>query len=290
MRTRKSTFVLSLPLAQILRMGLNGRRLVRNFAMFSIFFGCTNNLGKITQDPVTMREYPPAFAHGEIEEVLPNIFFVMGASIAHFDGSDIQKSNNMVIVREGKDLTLINTMRLNEKGLQSLENLGKVRHVVRIGAFHDRNDPFYLDRYNAKLWAVKGMTHKNNRRADFEFSPTGPIPFPSASVFIFETTSYPESIIHIAREGGILVACDSIKNWTKVDSYFSEKTGREFMAQGLIAPANIDSVWLGAMKPNPSDFMRLKKLTFKHLLSAHGAPMMNTAREQLMPTLERLSQ
>lgn len=195
----------------------------------------------------------------------------------------------MVIVRNGNELTLINTLRLDENGLRALDKLGKVTHVIRLGAFHDRNDVFYLDCYKAKLWAVSGMIHKNNRQADFLIEKTTITPFPGASFFKFETTTQPEAIIHIARHGGILITCDSIKNWTRVDEYFSEKTGNEFLKQGLIAPVSIDKIWLGAMRPKNSDFARLKKLKFRHLFSAHGEPIINTADTQLIPVLEEFS-
>jgi hypothetical protein len=233
--------------------------------------------------------YSPSFAHGNIQEILPNIFLVAGASVFEHEGKVIQKSNNMVIVRNGNELTLINTLRLNQNGLEALDELGKVSNVVRLGAFHDRNDGFYLDRYKAKLWAVRGMVHKNKRQTDFIIGETNIAPFPDASFFRFETTSQPEAIVHIAREGGILITCDSIKNWTKIDEYFSENTAKEFLEQGLIKPVSIDKVWLGAMKPKNSDFTRLKKLSFSHLLSAHGQSIIDTASEQLMPVLERFS-
>ncbi len=236
-----------------------------------------------------IKTYPSAFEHAQIEEVFPNIFFVTGASIYRAEGVDIQKSNNMVIVRSGSDLTLINTLRLSESGLKSLDSLGKVKNVVRLGAFHDRNDPFYLDRYKATLWAIKGMIHKDQIQADVEIPTNIQVPFPGASFFVFETATQPEGILYIDREGGILVTCDSIKNWTKVDAYFSEQTGRNFSAQGLIAPANIDMVWLSAMKPKSTDFAKLKRLKFRHLLSAHGQPLLNTAFDDLAPLLKRLA-
>jgi hypothetical protein len=236
-----------------------------------------------------MDVFPPAFAHGSIKEIFPDIFFVTGTSKFEFEGNVIQKSNNMVIIRDGKKLTLINTLRLNEEGLKALDKLGTVTNVVRLGAFHDRNDIFYLDRYQAKLWAVKGMVHKNNRQADFLIGETDSTPFPDASFFKFETTSQPEAILHIARQGGILISCDSIKNWTHIDEYFSEKTGKEFLEQGLIKPASIDKIWLGAMKPKNSDFARLQKLNFRHLFSAHGQPLIDIADKQLAPVLENLS-
>jgi hypothetical protein len=195
----------------------------------------------------------------------------------------------MVIVRDDSALTLINTLRLNEDGLKALDSLGRVTQVIRLGAFHDRNDVFYLDRYKSKLWAPKGMVHNDNRQADFLIGETDAIPFPDASFFKFETTLLPEAILHIARLGGILITCDSVKNWTKIDEYFSKKTGKELLDQGLIKPASIDKIWLGAMKPNNSDFARLKNLNFRHLLSAHGQPIIDTANKQLMPVLEEFA-
>lgn len=257
--------------------------------MFLLVSLCVYSVSDMLFKESRMNVYPPAFAHGSIQEVLPDIFFVTGASIFEQGGNAIQKSNNMVIIRDGQKLTLINTLRLNEEGLKALDKLGKVTNVVRLGAFHDRNDIFYLDRYQAKLWAVKGMVHKNNRQADFLIGETDATLLPDASFFKFESTSQPEAILHLARQGGILITCDSIKNWTKVDEYFSEKTGKEFLEQGLIKPVSVDKIWLGAMKPKNSDFAKLKKLQFRHLFSAHGEPNIDTADKQLEPVLEALS-
>lgn len=260
------------------------------FALLLSLVGCTHGTREPNYESLSqMKEYPEALAHGKIQQIFPDIFFVTGVSLYHYNGNDIQKSNSMVIVRNGKELTLINTLRLDTGGLKQLDELGKVTNVIRLGAFHDRNDLFYLDRYQAKLWAVKGMVNKDNRKADFIFGETSAVPFPDASFFQFETTTQPEAILNISRNGGILVTCDSIKNWTKVDEYFSEKTANEFKEQGLIAPASIDKVWLHVMAPQKSDFLRLLKLKFKHLLSAHGQPIIGKAKNQLMPRFEVLS-
>jgi hypothetical protein len=72
----------------------------------------------------------------------------------------------MVIIRNGHQLSLINTVRLDDAGLAVLDRLGKVTNVVRIGAFHGRDDAFYLDRYGAKLWALPGMKHQDDRSTD----------------------------------------------------------------------------------------------------------------------------
>jgi len=228
-----------------------------------------------------MIQYTPAWSHGEIQEVFPDIFFVMGTNIIHHDGVELQFSRNMIIVRNKGELTLINTVRLDDKGLQALDSLGKVAHVIRIGAFHGRDDAFYLDRYHAKLWAIKGMLDEHGHRTDVELTPTTSLPFPQASMFVFETSVHPEGIVHIAREGGILITCDSIKNWTVVDPYFSPSTGTLYQEQGFIKSADVSSIWKEATQVKASDFERLKTFTFRHLLSAHGEPLINDAYEKV---------
>jgi hypothetical protein len=117
------------------------------------------------------------------------------------------------------------------------------------------------------------------------------MPFPNSSIFIFETTTQPEGIIHIEAEGGILITCDSIKNWTYVDDYFSEKTGEDFINQGLIQSANIDTVWINEMQPKVEDFKRLlTSFKFQHMLSAHGKPLLNSAYIQISNRLSTITE
>ena len=234
--------------------------------------------------------YTPQWEHGAITPIFPNIFFVMGTNKVHHEGVDIQTSRNMIIVKNGEEITLINTVRLDEAHLKILESMGKVTHIVKIGSFHGRDDAFYIDRYKAKLWALKGMQHNDGVKADVDLLPNGKMPFPDSSLFVFETTGQPEGIIHIEREGGILITCDSIKNWTYVDNYFSEQTGKDFVQQGLIKSANIDAVWVGAMHPKVKDFNRLlTSFKFKHLLSAHGEPLLNSAYAEISNNIKEIN-
>lgn len=234
-----------------------------------------------------MTRYTPAWSHDDLQEIFPNIFFVMGTNKTHHAGIDLQFSRNMVVVRNGQELTLINTVRLDARGLKALDALGKVTNIVRIGAFHGRDDAFYLNHYPAKLWALKGMQHEHGRTADVELIPEGPMPFPNCRLFVFETSVHPEGILSIAQEGGILITCDSIKNWTFVDRFFSKETGKLFQDQGFIRPADVSSVWKEATQVKASDFVRLKSLPFLHLLSAHGEPLLNDAYENLTTTFKR---
>lgn len=231
--------------------------------------------------------YSPIWPHSEIKEIFPDIFFVTGTNVTHHDNTELQHSRNMIIVRDNNELSLINTVRLDDKGLAALDRLGKVKNIIRIGAFHGRDDAFYLDRYSAKLWALKGMTHDNNREADIQLVPNGQMPISDSSIFIFETSNFPEGILHLAREGGILITCDSIKNWVAADSFFSAETAKLYETLGFFGAASISSVWKQACNVNASDFVRLKTFSFQHLFSAHGEPLLNNAHELVTETIRQ---
>jgi|SRR6185437_116591 len=230
--------------------------------------------------------YSPAWPHSEIKEIFPNVFFVMGTNITHHNNVELQHSRNMIILRDKGKLSLINTVRLDDKGLADLDALGEVKNVIRIGAFHGRDDAFYLDKYHAKLWALKEMKHADNRVTDMQLVPNGQMPLPDCQIFIFETSTYPEGILHIAQEGGILITCDSIKNWVAQDQFFSTETAKIYEEQGFFGTASISNVWKQACNVGSSDFARLKTLKFQHLLSAHGEPLLNNAYELVAKTIK----
>jgi hypothetical protein len=230
--------------------------------------------------------YSPAWPHGEIKEIFPNIFFVTGTNITHHDNVELQHSRNMIILRDHGKLSLINTVRLDDKGLAALDLLGEVKNVIRIGAFHGRDDGFYLDRYHATLWALKNMEHADHRATDIQLVPNGKMPISDCSIFIFETSTYPEGILYIAQQGGILITCDSIKNWLAPDQFFSAETAKMYQEQDFFGIATISSIWKQACNVNASDFARLKTLNFRHLISAHGEPLLNNAYEAVAKTIK----
>jgi hypothetical protein len=229
----------------------------------------------------------PVWPHSPLQEIFPHVLFVMGTNKTTYNGVPLQHSRNMVIIQDNQDLTLINTVRLDEAGLKDLDNRGTVKHIVRLGAFHGRDDGFYLDRYkDAQFWALPQMNHDHGHTPVQELIPNGPMPFSSGSFLPFETSIFPEGVIHLDREGGILITCDSIKNWTIIDPYFSPETGLMYQQQGLLGQASLSDIWLQACQVQKSDFLRLMNLRFRHLLSAHGEPLLNTAHELIGQSIE----
>jgi hypothetical protein len=96
-----------------------------------------------------------------------------------------------------------------EHGLRQLDALGDVRHLVRLGAFHGRDDPFYRERYGATLWALPDAVSPDGRAADRTLAAGEPFPAHGGQVFVFTTARFPEAAVLLPQEGGILVTCDA---------------------------------------------------------------------------------
>src|SRR5580704_7512647 len=221
---------------------------------------CTLINGALKESPKIMHnDFLLALPHGEIDQIFENVFMVTGTNIIHHDGMRIQLSRNMVIIRQGEALTLINTVRLNETGLKSLEKLGHIKNIIRIGAFHGRDDAFYQHRYLAKLWAFSSMEFSHNERLDFDLK-EGKLPITESELLTFKTTTLPEALIVLNIEDGILISCDSIKNWTKKNEYFDEETFELMKRSGSIGKAKIDATWIQAMNPSKDEIEKISIL------------------------------
>ncbi len=242
------------------------------------------------------RPFPPAFPHGELREVLPGIFFVTG-TVAMPGPLPVRFSRNMVVIREGDRLILVNTVRLDEAGLARLDALGRVTDVVRIAGFHGMDDPFYADRYRARVWAVAGQRYTagfDTKAPETYFEPTDwmdadrPPPIAGARLHVMASTP-PEAILVLDRDGGVLVAGDSLQNWATADEYFS-LLGRWMMRMmGFIKPSNVGPGWLRQAKPPVAQLKAVLDLPFDTVLPAHGTPVIGGARAAWRPAIERAS-
>jgi len=241
--------------------------------------------------------FPPAQPHGDLREIFSDVFFVSGA--IRMKSPPMSLSRSMTVVREGTSLTLINSMRLNEEGLAKLDALGRVEHVIRPAAFHGADDPFYRDRYGAKVWAIAGSGYGKGfdiktREADSYFQPDvwlqpgDALPLSNAKLFVYETANPKEALILLERDGGILVAGDSLQN-CRPDEYFSFLAKVTMRWMGFFKPHNVGPGWFKAAKPDIRELQQVLELAFEHVLPVHGDPVIGNAREKFRPAIERLS-
>lgn len=234
-----------------------------------------------------MSEFPPQLPHGELQEIFPDVFFVTGQSRYAYGERVAKFSRNMIVVRDGRSLTLVNTLRLDDDGIARLETLGKIEHIVKLGAFHGRDDAFYLEQSGATMWSFKDMPHERGVKSDAELVPGQAGPFKGADSFVFETAAVAEGLLLLRSHGGVLMSCDSLQNYAEPDEYWDDSTAALMRPEGFRRGATVGPGFLNKGNPKAIDFARLKKLEFCHLLSAHGPPLLQEARTELTATVER---
>jgi hypothetical protein len=240
------------------------------------------------------RPHPAALPHGGLRQVFPEVFLVTG-TIGFRVLLPIRFSRNMTVFREGTRLVLVNSVRLGEAGLAELDALGTVTDVIRLAAFHGADDAFYKERYGAKIWAIQGQRYTAGfdheaadtyLEPDLEIDASTPLPLAGASVYLFGTRP-PEALLVLEREGGLVVAGDSLQNMAAVDSYFNWFGALMMKRLGFIVPHNVGPGWLKQAKPSASDLRGVLELPFEHVLPAHGAPVMGGAKAAYRPAIER---
>ncbi len=231
--------------------------------------------------------HPAATPHDPIEEIFPDVFMVRGSVPLN---PLMRITRNMAIVRHDGELTLVDPIRLNEAEERRLEGLGTIRHILRLGPMHGLDDPYYVERFGAQLWAPGASESYPEPKPDVVFSEETPLPFPDAQLFCFEGTVQKEGALLLRREGGLLVTCDAVQHYG--DYRHNTLLARLMMPFiGFPKTTILGPVWLKVMTPEGGnlepEFRRLLGLEFRHLLSAHGSLLRDRAHAALEAAVEK---
>jgi hypothetical protein len=240
-------------------------------------------------------QLPPS-PHGALEEIFDGIWFVRGG-ITMPMRIPMKMTRSMTVVRSTDGLVLFNSIRLSEDGLRTLEALGELNHVVRLGGFHGRDDGFYRGRYGAKIYAVKGQRYvrgMNPRKegtasfmeADEWLHEDSALPIADAKLKVFSSSNPPEAVCLLEREGGILICGDSLQHMPKPDEFFNWPAKLMMKRFGFFKPYNVGPGWLQFARPTAADVRSLLELEFEHVLPAHGLPVLGNAKGKYRPTIE----
>ena len=216
------------------------------------------------------RDFPAALPHGPIEALTERVHAVRGCIRVN---GVLRISRNMAVVRHGDGLTLVNPIRLNAAGERALEELGRVRAILRLGAMHGRDDPYCKHRFGCEFWCQPGGTVYPGPPLDRPLGPDCALPFPDAELFCFDGARQPEAALLVRDGPGVLLTCDAIQHYGDYSNHnvlarlsmpligFSKKT--------LVGP-----IWLKRMTPPGgslrTEFERLLERDFDALLAAHG--------------------
>jgi hypothetical protein len=235
--------------------------------------------------------YPDVLPHDPPKQIAEDLFVVHGCVQP---GRLLRFTRNMAVVRDQDQLTLINPVRMDDAGLLSLESLGKVSHVLRLGPMHGMDDPFYVDRYDTEFWAFEGGTTYTKPAISHPLVEGAALPFPDAELFAFSHMKEPEGVILLKRSPGVLLTCDAIQSYA-TPPYTPQTSAiaqllmplRGFPRKTLIGP-----IWMKILVEDrdgmKSEFERLLRLDFDQLLSAHGTFVPKNAHAQVEQAFQEM--
>jgi hypothetical protein len=159
------------------------------------------------------------------------------------------------------------------------------------------DDPFYADRYGAKVWVVQGQRYTagfDTKSPKTYFDPhhhmeaDTTLPIRGARLYTM-ASSPPEGILVLERHGGVAISGDCLQHWHETDAYFNAP-GRFLMRMmGFIRPHNIGPGWLKQCKPPKEHLRGVLDLRFENVLPSHGAPVIGGAVGLYRPAIDRVT-
>jgi hypothetical protein len=231
----------------------------------------------------------PGPVFGTLEQVFDDVWWSWG-TVRFMPG--VLFPRNMVIVREGDDLVVIHPVMMPEAEQAKIDALGAVKHIMRLGAFHGMDDLAYKKRYSPTAWAPPGVDQPAGMKTDRELRPGAELPLAGATLFAFEASRTPETALHLARHDGLLITCDSVQNW-ETTAGCSLLGGIMSRMMGFRGRACIGPGWRKMSEPKDGgsfapEFGRLLALKFRHAIGGHGAPMKDTAKDDLRASVTKI--
>ena len=236
-----------------------------------------------------MTTYAPAQPHGPIQALTERLYVVRGAMRMN---PVLRISRNMVIIRHRDDLTLVNPIRLNAHGENALRDLGVVKRILRLGAFHGIDDRWYKHRFEGvELWGQPGGAAYPEPPVDRQLEAGAALPFPDAELFCFNGTAQPEAALLIHDPPGILVTCDAVQHYGDYShNNFVARLAMPFI--GFRKTTVLGPFWLKMMTPPGAslrdEFYRLLELDFDALISAHGTYLPSGAKTGVRRAVDKV--
>lgn len=227
-----------------------------------------------------MNKYAVATIQDPLIEIFPDVYLLRGSIKI---GPLLQMNRNMVIVRNGSELTLVNAVRLDSKNLEQLDKLGTIKNIIRLGDFHGLDDQFYIDKYKADFWSQECHDNYQELQPNKVINRTTNSPIPNSKFFIFESAIFPEAALFL-EDSQLLITTDSIQYWDdwRHISFLSKII---LSLMGFRLGLFIGGPWLKKVSKQKGslehDFNQLLGLNFTSLVAAHGNILRGGAKKEL---------
>ena len=222
-----------------------------------------------------MSKYFPLLKHKDIELVTQNIYELRGTMKLF---GLFQYSRNMHIIKVNNELALINPIRVDSKTLTKIAELGQIKHIYKIGELHGVDIPFYMDRFEPKLWALRNDKSIKDLRVSEYLDEFDKLPFCSSRVSIIASSKIAEAILIYPGGEGSLISCDAFVNM-KEDPMANWLTRN--LTKLLPKPCLVGPNWIKFAKPEKQELISILDNNFCNLLTAHGDCILGDAKEKL---------
>lgn len=236
-------------------------------------------------------DHPPALRHLPLQECFPGVWLAASTMPMTIPlGLKITISRNMIAVRGADGWVLLNPVRLSERAEAELLAQAPIKHAVRLGTNHGRDDRYYVEKFGAEFWGVPGVQAYPEPKFSREITEDGPFPLPGAKVVIFKSATRAECAV-LLPQYRLLLTCDSVQ-------HYGDDTRNSLLARlvmrpmGFFTPCVIGPIWLKVVTPQGGsmrgDFERVLALDFDNLISGHGTPKIGGAKAALARNVEKL--
>ena len=231
--------------------------------------------------------FAPTLPHGPITRIADGVHLVRGS---YRMGPGVAIGRTMTILEAGDGLVILNAVRLSEAGQAELDELGKVKHLVKLSDSHGVDEPYYAQHYRPEVWKLAG-----SKSTDLEGTRTlGPdSPIAGAAVFEYPGTSgWSECGYLVSAGGGTLVACDALQN--HVDFEGASFLGRVmtplmgFKGGLIVAPMWRKYQKIAGAKVRAA-FEPLRDRSFRNLVTGPGPPIVGNADALAKAAIEAAS-
>jgi hypothetical protein len=232
------------------------------------------------------KSFTPVTPHGELTKVMDNVYVVQGSYNMAFG---VLIGRCMTIVKQDDELTILNSLRVNEDVEAEIKKLGTVKNVVRMCASHGCDDTYYTETFpDATYWSLEGVeSPKNCKKCDKVLTEDGEKPIPDSKV-ILPKFKIPEAVMWIPNQGGTLISVDFLQNTLDLGAYTTR--GGKFMTKNMGFMGPCKCVPLFRML-NGTDYWddveRILDLDFENLLTGHGEPKIGGARPIVVENLKK---
>jgi len=234
-----------------------------------------------------MTDYPKPLPHGAITEVTAGVHCVRGTFRM---GPGVMVGRTMTVIDNSEGLVVFNAVRLDDASQAKLDALGEVKHLVKLSDSHGIDEPFYAARYQPTLWSLPGA--KLGELAPDEIL-TGEGPVKGGVVVDYgETAGWRESAYWVPMGGGTLVTCDAVQNCE--DTEFASFGGKLMTSvMGFKGGVVVPPMWRRFHKLSGAKLSnklhRLTELSFEHLVTGHGPPVIGGADARLRSAIQNAS-